>query len=214
MVERALICPPHSQIGPITPEQRQQLMANSIVAGVYDTAVDRESAYELLKNRASHPSTTTPGQPLAPGQTPQGHPPTLVLQLALSGLAGFGRKWEPAWRYPRHGHGEKRRSHHRKQRRTSDCSRGSRFPTRRQQQALIRICEHQVRRLRAPSVRVADTTTRTALSLRYSITSYAISLRCSPHGVAVDGDRIFNVIRVASGKRRHDRNSTCLGHPE
>src|SRR5277367_587040 len=35
MVERAMVCPPHSQIGPITAEQRQQLMKTSMVAGVY-----------------------------------------------------------------------------------------------------------------------------------------------------------------------------------
>ena len=52
MVERALVCPPHSQIGPITAEQRQQIMRSSVVAGVYDTAVDNESAYELLQARA------------------------------------------------------------------------------------------------------------------------------------------------------------------
>src|SRR5277367_3926501 len=52
MVERAMIMPPHSQIGPITAEQRQQLIKTSVVAGVYEKAVDRESAYELLKSRA------------------------------------------------------------------------------------------------------------------------------------------------------------------
>jgi len=53
IVERALICPPRSQIGPITPEQRKQIMQNSVLAGVYDTMVDRESAYERLKGRAA-----------------------------------------------------------------------------------------------------------------------------------------------------------------
>ena len=53
MVERALVCPPRSQIGPITPEQRQQIIRNSLVAGVYEKVVDRESAYELLKARAA-----------------------------------------------------------------------------------------------------------------------------------------------------------------
>lgn len=48
IVERAFIVPPRSQLGPITPPQRQQIMANSIVAGVYDKVVDRESAYEKL----------------------------------------------------------------------------------------------------------------------------------------------------------------------
>ena len=47
--ERVYVLPPGSQIGPITPEQRQTLMQNSLVAGVYEKSVDRESAYELLK---------------------------------------------------------------------------------------------------------------------------------------------------------------------
>ncbi|MBF5006950.1 helicase HerA-like C-terminal domain-containing protein [Diaphorobacter caeni] len=50
--ERVYVIPPGSQIGPITPEQRKALMANSLVAGIYDTTVDRESAYEVLRGRA------------------------------------------------------------------------------------------------------------------------------------------------------------------
>src|SRR4051812_16308439 len=53
ITERVFVIPPGSQIGPITPEQRKALLANSIVAGVYDTTVDRESAYEKLKGRAA-----------------------------------------------------------------------------------------------------------------------------------------------------------------
>ncbi|GAC1363409.1 MAG: hypothetical protein NVSMB3_11850 [Acidobacteriaceae bacterium] len=76
IVQRAFVYPPHSQIGPITPDQRKTLMANSLVTGVYDTPVDRESAYERLKNRAStapapHASsnpTWTPPQPWIPPQ--------------------------------------------------------------------------------------------------------------------------------------------------
>ena len=48
VVERAFIAPPRSQLGPISAEQRQQLLANSLVAGVYDQMIDRESAYEKL----------------------------------------------------------------------------------------------------------------------------------------------------------------------
>jgi hypothetical protein len=51
MVERAMVMPPHSQIGPITPEQRAAIIKGSVVAGVYETAVDRESAYERLKGK-------------------------------------------------------------------------------------------------------------------------------------------------------------------
>jgi DNA helicase HerA-like ATPase len=52
VVERALIRPPQSRIGPATPEERAVVMQRSPVAGRYDTPVDRESAYELLAKRA------------------------------------------------------------------------------------------------------------------------------------------------------------------
>src|SRR3954447_10162360 len=48
IVDRAFVVPPVGHIGPITAEQRQALIANSLVAGVYEQAVDRESAYERL----------------------------------------------------------------------------------------------------------------------------------------------------------------------
>lgn len=51
-VEKTLICPPYSQIGPITPEVRTALIAGSIHFGKYENAVNRESAYELLAERA------------------------------------------------------------------------------------------------------------------------------------------------------------------
>ena len=52
VVERAFIVPPQGQIGPITDTQRRQLINTSLVAGVYDKTVDRESAHEILKARA------------------------------------------------------------------------------------------------------------------------------------------------------------------
>ena len=57
IVERAMICPPHSQIGPITPEQRAEIIKDSVLAGVYETAVDRESAYEKLKGKVAASNT-------------------------------------------------------------------------------------------------------------------------------------------------------------
>ncbi|HZY60880.1 MAG TPA: DUF853 domain-containing protein [Edaphobacter sp.] len=61
VVERAMVCPPHSQIGPITPEQRAEIIKNSVVAGVYEQTIDRESACERLKNKAAVPATSTQG---------------------------------------------------------------------------------------------------------------------------------------------------------
>ena len=53
MVERAYVLPPASRIGPITPDERKAVMANSPVKGTYDKVVDRDSAYEKLANRAA-----------------------------------------------------------------------------------------------------------------------------------------------------------------
>ncbi|MBP7618960.1 MAG: DUF853 family protein [Geothrix sp.] len=53
IVERAFVCPPGSQLSPITPEERQQVIKNSLLAGHYERAVDRESAFEKLKARAA-----------------------------------------------------------------------------------------------------------------------------------------------------------------
>ncbi|MFO1465804.1 MAG: helicase HerA-like domain-containing protein [Steroidobacteraceae bacterium] len=76
VTERVFVIPPGSQIGPITPEQRRALITDSLVAGVYEKAVDRESAYEKLKGRAAaagaaaaaggaSPSAAVPPPPLA-----------------------------------------------------------------------------------------------------------------------------------------------------
>ena len=52
VVERALIIPPRSRIGVITPAERAKVVNWSPVQGQYESAVDRESAYELLKSKA------------------------------------------------------------------------------------------------------------------------------------------------------------------
>ncbi len=51
LTERVYVLPPGSQIGPVSPEQRQALLANSVVAGVYEKTLDRESAFEHLASR-------------------------------------------------------------------------------------------------------------------------------------------------------------------
>src|SRR5690606_8290366 len=71
VTERVYVIPPGSQIGPITPEQRQKLIAGSLVAGVYDKAVDRESAYEKLKGRAGS-APDAPNAPAAGGAAKAG----------------------------------------------------------------------------------------------------------------------------------------------
>ena len=75
--ERVFVLPPGSQLGPITPEQRQALVQGSLVAGVYEQAQDRESAYERIKGQAvvsgQANATPLPGQaPAAPEATSGG----------------------------------------------------------------------------------------------------------------------------------------------
>ncbi|OBQ68741.1 DUF853 domain-containing protein [Mesorhizobium loti] len=52
MVQRTLIRPPSSRLGPITPAERQKLIAESPVTGQYDQVIDRESAFEMLQKKA------------------------------------------------------------------------------------------------------------------------------------------------------------------
>jgi len=51
MVEKVKIMPPQAQIGPITPEERTAIIRRSVIAGVYEREVDRESAFEILQTR-------------------------------------------------------------------------------------------------------------------------------------------------------------------
>lgn len=78
VTERVFVLPPGSQIGPITPAQRQQLLANSLVAGVYEKQLDRESAYEkLLGKPAAGPAAPAPaggGMAAEAGQVFKGGP--------------------------------------------------------------------------------------------------------------------------------------------
>jgi uncharacterized protein len=53
IVERAFVLPPHAQIGPITPDERKQIISGSLLAGYYEKEVDKESAYEILKGRTN-----------------------------------------------------------------------------------------------------------------------------------------------------------------
>ena len=79
--ERVFVLPPGSQLGPITPAQRQALIQGSLVAGVYEQAQDRESAYERLKGQASAAGPASATNPL-PGQAPAAAEP------ASGGLLG------------------------------------------------------------------------------------------------------------------------------
>ena len=81
VTERVFVIPPGSQIGPITPEQRAALIQGSLVAGVYEKAVDRESAYEKLKGRV----VASPG---APPASASGTPSTSIPPTGTASLPG------------------------------------------------------------------------------------------------------------------------------
>jgi DNA helicase HerA-like ATPase len=53
VVERVMVRPPSARIGPVTAAERQAIVAGSPVKGKYDTAIDRESAYEVLQKRVA-----------------------------------------------------------------------------------------------------------------------------------------------------------------
>ena len=61
IVERAFVAPPGSRLGPVTAEERAAIMKDSLVAGVYEKTVDRESAYEKLTGRVAGGAATPAG---------------------------------------------------------------------------------------------------------------------------------------------------------
>ncbi|MFN8849791.1 MAG: helicase HerA-like domain-containing protein, partial [Inhella sp.] len=63
VTERVFVLPPGSRIGPVSEAERQALIAGSLVAGVYEKQLDRQSAYEMLKGAAASASAAPP----APG---------------------------------------------------------------------------------------------------------------------------------------------------
>jgi hypothetical protein len=92
MVERVMVRPPSARIGPVTPAERAAIQAKSSVKGKYDTAVDAESAYEVLQKRTAdtaHPGTA--GPPAAPGEASGGGGLLGGLGGILGGIFGTSR---------------------------------------------------------------------------------------------------------------------------
>jgi hypothetical protein len=92
VVERALVLPPQGQIGPIAPELRRKVISQSVLYGHYEKAVDRDSAFEMLKARAEKfiPSGTAAGEQ-APARRPAGRPrDTLLEAMAKSTMRSIG----------------------------------------------------------------------------------------------------------------------------
>jgi DNA helicase HerA-like ATPase len=96
VTQRAWMLSPGSRIGPITAEERSALIASSVVAGVYDKEVDRESAMEMLQARAQASSggvraPAGAAAPINPGPTAgvAGGTGATMMSGALSGLGGI-----------------------------------------------------------------------------------------------------------------------------
>jgi len=98
ITERAWMLAPGSRIGPITPDERKALITSSVVAGVYEKEVDRESALELLQARAQASSApNAPALPMNPGgvmagaagNTAAAGAGATMMSGALSGLGGL-----------------------------------------------------------------------------------------------------------------------------
>jgi DNA helicase HerA-like ATPase len=96
IVERAKIVPPRSQVGAITADQRKEIIASSIIAGHYEKAIDRESAYEILHARAGEKAQIAGAPPVTPSPpTPEGEKPSLLTEALGTATAAFQPKVGP-----------------------------------------------------------------------------------------------------------------------
>ena len=86
VTERAYVLLPGSRLGPITPEQRRALVQGSLVAGIYEKAVDRDSAYEKLVSRAAASSDAAGGAAPAGAAAGAGATATAAGGGALGGV--------------------------------------------------------------------------------------------------------------------------------
>jgi len=94
-VERALICPPRARIGAITPEERAAVRSRSPVGAKYDAPVNRESAHEILAQRAAAeapPSSAPEPQASRPGGAGRAAAGAAAAGAAAAGTLG-GMLW-------------------------------------------------------------------------------------------------------------------------
>jgi hypothetical protein len=82
-----MIRPPSARLGPVTPDERKTVMANSPVMGKYEQTVDPQSAYEVLSKRvAGSGLAPAPGQ--APAPEPQAAPAGGGMLSQIGGMIG------------------------------------------------------------------------------------------------------------------------------
>jgi DNA double-strand break repair helicase HerA and related ATPase len=92
-VERAKIAPPEGRLGAITPEERKAVLKSSPLAGRYEKAIDRESAYEILKARtASAAESSEKTVPAAKRSTRQSPVEAAITSAARSFGTQIGRQ--------------------------------------------------------------------------------------------------------------------------
>jgi len=75
MVEKAFVLPPYSLIGPCAPETKRRVMNQSLMQGRYERTVDRESAYELLQQKAMRQDETNRREELQKQEEAQARKP-------------------------------------------------------------------------------------------------------------------------------------------
>jgi uncharacterized protein len=84
-VERAMVRPPNSRMGPITSAERQKIIQASVIYGHYEKAIDRESAYELLQQRSGAENTGAEHE--RPQSAPESEKPPVAARIPL-GMPG------------------------------------------------------------------------------------------------------------------------------
>lgn len=95
VVERAFICPPRSRMAPLSPGERAEAVRSSVLYGHYEKAIDRESAYEKLKEKATREEApaSAPAETTAPSRrtaAPASQAGDLVGALAKSAAHAIG----------------------------------------------------------------------------------------------------------------------------
>jgi DNA helicase HerA-like ATPase len=91
VVERAFVLPPASRIGPLDAGERQAVIQSSLVYGVYEKVLDRESAYEKLRQAVAEPERTAEDVPVSRRTAPAPQEPAPSSGGGLfGGLGGLG----------------------------------------------------------------------------------------------------------------------------
>jgi hypothetical protein len=92
IVERAFVCPPRSRLTPLSSEERTAIIKASLLSGHYEKTIDRESAYEKLKQRTAEEQAQEPEAPARRGKAaePQSETSKLMGAMAKSAAHAIG----------------------------------------------------------------------------------------------------------------------------